>query len=384
MLVRGVRVAMALFPVGVALATTPLVLTGVERDLLVAGACGAAICGLSVLAAIGGRRGSILALAALALGAGWIAAVVTAPELFAVADAGRVPVALGATLLVAATTIDRRRIVAALASPGAPSAFDIVYLPGVVAVVFAATTILDWAPLLSGAVLVGAVLGYPWSRRLAGAAFEQLVIGNVRRRAETKAIEEERGRLAREIHDVPMQDLSAVIRRLESLPGSEAEVDALRNVMGQLRDVATSLHPPVLQDLGLAAALVDLGDALRAAVPGRDIRVDVDDLSGVGGRPPEEVESAAFRVVQEAVANALKHSGGTTVSIAGSVANEVIDLAVADSGAGLDRQQAAAARRNGHFGLDSMRERATLVGGVTTIDSSPSGVVVRFVWERGT
>ncbi len=309
-------------------------------------------------------------------------AVAVAPGLFPGADAGRMPVALVATLVVGWPAIDRRRIVGAIASPGAPSAFDIVYLPGVLALVLAAIWILDWSPLLSVAVLAGAVLVYPWSRRLAGGAFEQLVIGNVRRRAQTKAIEEERGRLAREIHDVPMQDLSAVIRRLESLPGSEAEVDALRNVMGQLRDVATSLHPPVLQDLGLAAALVDLGDALRATVPGRDIRVEVDDLSGVAGRPPEDVESAAYRVVQEAVANALKHSGGTTVSIAGSVANEVIDLAVADSGGGLDRQRAAATRRTGHFGLDSMRERASLVGGVTTIDSTPNGVVVRFTWER--
>ncbi len=175
-----------------------------------------------------------------------------------------------------------------------------------------------------------------------------------------------------------------MIRRLERVPGAAGEAAALRDVAAELRDVATALRPPVLEDLGLAPALADLGETLAAAQPDRDIRVEVDDLAPGGERLPPDVEVAAFRVVQEAAANALRHSGCRMLAVTGSVAPDAIDLTVADDGSGIDRDTVAGARRRGHFGLDSMRERAEAVDGAVTIDSSANGVRVRFTWEPPT
>ena len=121
---------------------------------------------------------------------------------------------------------------------------------------------------------------------------------------------------------------------------------------------------------------------MATANPAIRIGVEVDDLTRSGARPPADVEVAAFRVMQEAVANAARHSGAGTILIAGSVAPEAIDLYVRDDGTGFERDRVADARRSGHFGLDSMRERAAAVGAFTTVAPAHSGVEVRFRWEH--
>ena len=79
--------------------------------------------------------------------------------------------------------------------------------------------------------------------------------------------------------------------------------------------------------------------------------------------------------------NAIAHSGGRCLEVRGSVAPEVIDLAIRDDGHGLREHDARAARRSGHFGLDSIRERAIAAGGTSVLTTSPEGVCVRFRWE---
>jgi signal transduction histidine kinase len=209
------------------------------------------------------------------------------------------------------------------------------------------------------------------------------VTAQARRDASIRAVEDERRRLAWDIHDAPLQELSGVIRRLDDVSGAEDEATALRSIAGHLREVATTLHPPVLQDLGLAAALEDLRERLAATSPSWEVVAAVDDRTN-DRRPPSSVELAAYRIVQEATANAISHSGGHRLSIRGSVASEVIDLRVVDDGHGLRDDAARAARRAGHFGLDSMRERAEAEGGSTTLSSSRDGVTVRFRWTAGT
>jgi signal transduction histidine kinase len=107
----------------------------------------------------------------------------------------------------------------------------------------------------------------------------------------------------------------------------------------------------------------------------------VDDLGSVGERPPADVEAAAFRIAQEASGNALRHSTGSLVRVTATVSPMVLDVTVADDGEGIDREAASRARRSGHFGLQSMRERAAAVGGKVEITSSSAGVEVRFTWE---
>ena len=384
-IVRRSRIGLVAIPIGVALAARPLLLTGVPGHALIGGIGTFLLAGLAVvLIDPRGVAGRLAAALGLGLAVAWVASTLLVPQTFDAIDTARLPVAAGFTVWGGWLGTDRRRLAERLLSLGGPSAFDLIYVPAVAAILVGAVLFLQLPPLVALVGLVVAVLAYPASRRMTGTAVERLIVGNVRRRAELHAIEDERGRLAREIHDAPLQELAAVIRRLERVPGAAGEAAALRDVAAELRDVATALRPPVLEDLGLAPALADLGETLAAAQPDRDIRVEVDDLAPGGERVPPDVEVAAFRVVQEAAANALRHSGCRMLAITGSVAPDAIDLTVADDGTGIDRDTVVGARRQGHFGLDSMRERAEAVDGAVTIDSSANGVRVRFTWEPPT
>ena len=385
LIVRRSRIGLMLIPIGVALAVRPLLLTGVPGHALIGGIGTFLLAGLAVvLTDPRGVAGRLAAWLGLGFAVAWIASMLAVPQAFDAIDTARLPVAAGFTVWGGWLAADRRRLTDRLLAPGGPSAFDLIYLPSIAAILVGAVAFLQLPPLVALVGLGVALLAYPASRRMTGTAVERLIVGNVRRRAELHAIEDERGRLAREIHDSPLQELAAVIRRLERVPGAAGEAAALRDVAAELRDVATALRPPVLEDLGLAPALADLGETLAASHPDRDIRVEVDDLAPGGERLPPEVEVAAFRVVQEAAANALRHSGCHTLAITGSVAPDAVDLTVADDGIGIDRDTVAGARRRGHFGLDSMRDRAEAVDGSVTIDSSASGVRIRFTWEQPT
>jgi signal transduction histidine kinase len=367
-------------PIALSLAAQPLLLGGLPVVELATGI--AFFSGAALASVAFGRWRPALALplaAGLTLAGLWIASILAVPDAFDAVDAARGPAAAGLGLVGFAAVADRRRITEFLTGRSGPSFVDLVYLGLALAVLIAG--VLHIVPLLPAVVVTAlAVAAYPVWRPATVAAFERLVTSQARREAAIRAVEGERGRLAREIHDTPLQEWSGVIRRLEVIPGVEREADTLRAVAGQLRDVATTLHPPVLQDLGLAAAIEDLRDQLAAAALDWQISVEVDDLTN-GARPPTEVELAGFRVTQEATTNAMTHSGGRCLAIRGSVAPEVIELAICDDGHGLREDDARAAKRRGHFGLDSMRERAEAVGGSTSVTSESSGVCVRFRWE---
>ncbi len=160
-----------------------------------------------------------------------------------------------------------------------------------------------------------------------------------------------------------------------------AETAALRQVAAQLRDVVTALRPPVLEDLGLVAAFEDLGDALREANPAWAVTVQVDDLLAPGTRLDADLETAVFRIVQQACANAIQHSSGRTLRVEGSVASDAIDLVIVDDGPHSGPSPSAPAGRLGHFGLDSMRDRAASVGGQVDIERTADAYTVRFRWE---
>jgi signal transduction histidine kinase len=168
--------------------------------------------------------------------------------------------------------------------------------------------------------------------------------------------------MARELHDDPLQAIAGVIQRLEQpAPDTEAARESLRDVAARLRGVATELHPPVLDDLGLVPAIES---AARAA--GEFIRVDVrvEDQTGysVAERPPSDVEVAVFRIVQEAIANAVKHSQAKRITVSGRVAAREVALVVVDDGVGFSVTRANEAVREGHFGMTSMSQRAGSIG----------------------
>jgi signal transduction histidine kinase len=188
-----------------------------------------------------------------------------------------------------------------------------------------------------------------------------------------QAQEQERRRIERDIHDGAQQDLAALMARL-SLARSRAGEDELmretldgiqrdvRRILADLRELAQGIHPSVLRDGGLVAAIED-----RCARLPIDVRFHSSaDLAGRRFAP--EIEAAAYYCVAEALANALKHSGSSSIDIElGATESELI-ASVTDAGRGLD----SGAVRGGS-GLAGMADRLRALGGGLTIDQAPTG-----------
>lgn len=377
---HGHESSAVVLPVALYLAAQPLFFAGSVVAELLAGVVLFVGAAAAVVAFARPKRAFTVPLAAgVSLAALWIISIVALADAFDIVDAARAPSAAGLSLVGFVAVADRRRIVEFLTGHSGPAFIDLIYLG--IGLALLSLGLLGILPIVPAVIVTTVVIvAYPVWRRTTVQAIERLVMSQTRREASVRAVEDERSRLAREIHDAPLQELSGVIRRLEIVPGAERETDALRVVAEHLRDVATALHPPVLLDLGLAAAIEDLRDQLLVGAPEWRISVSVDDLTE-NSRPPAEVELAAFRVTQEAIANAMAHSGGTEVAIQGSVAAEAIELEIRDNGSGIRDERARAAKRAGHFGLESMRERAASVGGITSWASTAEGVWVTFHWE---
>jgi two-component system sensor histidine kinase UhpB len=201
-----------------------------------------------------------------------------------------------------------------------------------------------------------------------------------RRRAGSAALaaqEEERARVARDLHDEVNQSLTGLLLRLEAAradapPALEpelAETKALANqAMRELLDLARRLRPTALDDLGLAAAIAGLVDRLGQGEIAATIEVDGDfsDLS-------DDAQLVVYRVAQEALSNAARHSGAAHVAVVLRRGPDGVALSVADDGRGF-----AFAESERGLGIGGMRERALLVDGELTIESRPgAGTTVR-------
>jgi signal transduction histidine kinase len=175
----------------------------------------------------------------------------------------------------------------------------------------------------------------------------------------------ERRRLERDLHDGAQQRLVSLSVRLRLLasrlvPGSEAGrllADArteLAAALQELRDLARGIHPAVLSDRGLPAALEGL--TARAPLP-------VELLVELNGRPPEQVEVAAYYLVSEALTNTLKHSDATTAGVSVARRGTQLVVEVADDGAG-------GADRVTGSGLRGLTDRIEALGGRLEVSSS--------------
>jgi signal transduction histidine kinase len=189
------------------------------------------------------------------------------------------------------------------------------------------------------------------------------------------AQDEERARMARELHDSTAQILTAVMLQLGAAAHEStsdplsARIATLRELaaeaLEEVRSMSHTMHPRVLDDLGLAAALEWLARQTRAQEP-LDVRVLADDPSPC---IPPELASVLYRVAQEALRNAARHADARHVDVRLRCGNDVATLEVHDDGRGFDVRQAEA-RRPG-MGLFSMRERVGLVNGRLDVSSAP-------------
>lgn len=206
-------------------------------------------------------------------------------------------------------------------------------------------------------------------------------------RALIAAQESERRRLAHELHDVVGQALTAVRLNLESLardglPDSGRLRECLSTVdeaLQQVRGFALELGPALLDDHGLAAAVRAL--LARSA---RDARITVSfEADPIPQRDPA-FESTAYRIVQEALTNIVRHAGAMTVAVRLSATTDALELSILDDGRGFGVADALArARAGASLGLPGMYERVRLLGGELHVISAPGrGTLVRarFPW----
>jgi signal transduction histidine kinase len=180
------------------------------------------------------------------------------------------------------------------------------------------------------------------------------------------ATEAERARVAADIHDDALQDLTLLVRRLDQAGDEEAAAIA-RTVADRLRAICGDLRLPVLDDLGVGPALDWL--VLRIErLAGGEVRLERAD----GTRPPPEVELAVFRVAQEALANAVKH-GRPPIVVRYRATESSVSLSIDDAGPGIEPEAAERATAGGHFGLLNMQQRAEQIGAILDVRRWPAG-----------
>ena len=209
-------------------------------------------------------------------------------------------------------------------------------------------------------------------------------VASEQRRQRLAAAESERGRWARELHDETLQAFAALRLQLSSaqrVATPDAFARAVGEAIGQidteianLRALITELRPAALDELGVTAAI----DALceRAQARGLEVQASVG-LRHEAGRDSTrlapDLETAIYRITQEALTNAQKHGGATVVEVAIEEAETEVSLLVRDNGSGFDVRS-----RSAGFGLIGMRERAQLLGGSLDVRSTPgAGTEVR-------
>lgn len=202
------------------------------------------------------------------------------------------------------------------------------------------------------------------------------------------AQEDERKRIARELHDDTGQKLSAMGMGLAALEGALTNGDAgrsagvLRNLremndqaIRELRNIMADLRPAQLDDLGLVPALKWYISQYQARNPLPHVRLTVDHAPG---RLPPEHETVLFRVAQEGLTNARRHAEATEVALRLTQVDSRVELEIRDDGVGFDPKQPPRHEPGSGLGLPGMRERVGLVNGTLQIDSAPGqGTCIR-------
>lgn len=207
------------------------------------------------------------------------------------------------------------------------------------------------------------------------------------------AQDEERRRIARDLHDTAGQTLAAIkmslanLRQAEpSVPQIERLIDDLNaltdEALQEIRTTSYLLHPPLLDEVGFTSAT-------RWFVEGFTKRSGIQvncDMPERADRLPEGIELALFRVLQESLTNIHRHSGATAASIKFAQNGAGIELKVSDNGRGLSKEQLARIResdRGSGVGIAGMRERLRGLGGQLTVESNGTGVTVTVTLSDG-
>jgi len=197
----------------------------------------------------------------------------------------------------------------------------------------------------------------------------------------TEAREEERGRIARQLHDGPVQSLVLLWRQLDALPSLDdpdherelrAAQRAVRDTADELRRVSRDLRPPILDDLGLAPALRAEINAFsqRTGIPARLVCV------GTERRLAPERELAFLRIAQEALRNVGKHARARRAAVRLQFDANRVRMSISDDGQGVEERRTDELAVNGKLGMIGMREQARLIDAAITIANGRRGGTV--------
>jgi signal transduction histidine kinase len=183
--------------------------------------------------------------------------------------------------------------------------------------------------------------------------------------------DEERRRIARDLHDVTGQELAVAVMSLDNLknlmdaPGADLKTaicdsaKLLRKVDSEIRTLSYLLHPPLLDEMGLASALVWFIDGFSKRT-GIKVQTEIPEKLP---RLAIELEIATFRVVQEALTNVFRHSGSQRAWVSVSLNESRLEVTVVDEGKGVDRRKLGATSEKPGVGIQSMRDRLRVFGG---------------------
>ncbi len=189
--------------------------------------------------------------------------------------------------------------------------------------------------------------------------------------------EAERQNVARELHDEIGQILTAVLLNLHSvektcateacMPSIKESLDVVEDALRRVRELSLELRPSLLDDLGLVAALRWYAERYTAR---SGIITEITGDADIG-RVSHEIETACFRIIQEALTNTARHSRATRAALHIQRRDVNLYLSVTDDGIGFDSMQLLKGKPSAALGLHGMRERASAVNGVVNIESAP-------------
>jgi signal transduction histidine kinase len=290
---------------------------------------------------------------------------------------------------------------ATVAAPGAPVAprrpgWRLALLGGA-AILAPAVQMLEWArgrPIEVPVVAAGSIVMFLLIVARTRGLTREVTIQDERRRLlgrVLQAAEDERTRIAHDLHDGPVQQLAVLNydvyrarKRITDLQGRVTSEGLMRELQGTdevlegvekglgeetrvLRQLMSALRPPVLDNRGFAEALTEHAQRFE-----QEHGVAVDIGLGLETRLPPELETVLYRIMQESLTNVAKHAQARRVSVTVDPLDaSTVRLRVRDDGIGFDASNVAQLLREGHYGLAGMRERASLVGGSVEVGSLP-------------
>ncbi|MDP9303980.1 MAG: histidine kinase [Actinomycetota bacterium] len=197
------------------------------------------------------------------------------------------------------------------------------------------------------------------------------------------AQEEERRRLAGDIHDDAVQAMTAVLLRIgllgarlenpEQVSLAEELEESVRDTIARLRRLIVGLSPPELDRAGLASAVRSALDQLKL-----EFEIDYTLENRLVREPGAEARTIAYRIIQEALANTRKHASASRVKVTFESQDDGMWATVTDDGLGFEVEATLAVIRPGHLGLKAMRERAELADGWLRVESGPEGTAITF------